>query len=158
MKKGKKGIKKADNRRQTKKAVEYAKKETKKAFQRLQKELAGLGEKMCEHAREYGDYQDRTGTTRSSFKFRVVKDGEIVEDGGYQEVEGTELKKDNPEELVDRVLDEQGTPQRGISLVFANGTEWADYLEDKGYNVTHLTEEWAKGEVEKLLADIFSNR
>ena len=150
-------LKKNDMDKQTRQALRFAQEEINRTLRRLKEGLQQIGEDMCEQAREQGDYNDRTGTTRSAMKYRVVEDGETVADGGYVEIEGTEQKTEDPEELAERALDAIEIPDKGISLLFANGSEYADMLEDKGFNVTYLTEEWAKDEVERLLRDTFGD-
>ncbi len=118
---------------------------------RIIEKLTEIGEDGCEHARMNGSYKNRTGTLCSAIKYRVVKDGETVAEGGYMEIGGDEPKTSDPEQLADEALDAMGDGGEGISLILVNGAPYAKHVEDKGYNVMHLTFEEVKERIGKEL-------
>lgn len=73
--------------------------------------MAEAGEKAVQYAKEYGDYQDRTGTLRKSNRYEVQDDG----------------------------------------LLLKNDTEYASYVEAKGFDVLG----GAALEAERLLKERF---
>lgn len=107
------------------------------------------GERDCEHARQNGEYQDRSGTLRSAFMYRVSDDGETVAEGGYENIQGTEPQQVDPMTLAQNALDEQDSGS-GLRLTFVNGAKYAKYVEDKGRNVSRATIEYMKNNLKNL--------
>lgn len=112
-------------------------------------ELSFLGEQMCNHARDItkghtsGGYDDQTGNLRSSIGYRIFKDGKPMKDGGTAQVGGPKGNGSEGKEKVPSALDAFSSDPRvvknGWTLLVVAGMEYAQYVEDKGYNVLYLT-------------------
>lgn len=90
--------------------------------------LAYLGEELAKYAKDNHNYTDRTGNLTNSIGYAVLRDGHIVQSGGFSNVEPTLKSMDVIKKLVD------SNPKRYV-LVIAAGMEYAAYVEAKGYNV-----------------------
>ena len=123
-------------------------------------ELSYLGEQMCNHARNVtkghtsGGYDDQTGNLRSSIGYRIFKDAYPMKDGGMAQVgsskgNGSEGKNKVPGTL-DAFSNDPRIVKNGWTLLVVAGMEYAQYVEDKGYNVLFLT----GIELERKMAEI----
>lgn len=116
----------------------------------IKMKLVEEGERDCDHARQNGEYQNRSGTLRSAFMYRVSDGGEVVAEGGYQNVQGSEPQTVDPQTLALQALDEQDAMGKGLRLTFVNGADYAKYVEDKGRNVTRATIEYMKSNLKNI--------
>mgnify|MGYP004444820349 CR=1 FL=1 len=122
--------------------------------------LTYIGEKMCTHARNVtpghasGGYDDQTGNLRSSIGFGVLYNGELQEVGGFKRVEGhvTDPKGQDPTQIGEEAIATYAEmmPRKGYCIVVVAGMNYARYVEDKGYNVLHLTRPELRNEVQFL--------
>lgn len=109
-------------------AVEERAKEL--ARQRLIREMKRVGEECVSEAVASGNYTDRTCNLRSSIGYVVAENGNIVEEGGFWNLGGTEgpaAGRAKAYELAD------GTD--GVVLILVAGMSYAQYVADKGFNV-----------------------
>ncbi len=96
--------------------------------------LADTGERAVEDMRLKGSYTDRSGNLRSSVGYVVAVNGETVRSGGFTPVSaggmpGAAKGKSYAESLVSR------RPDKTV-LVLVAGMAYAEYVQDKGFNVT----------------------
>ena len=122
---------------------------------KIERWLSYIGEELCNHARTItmghssGGYKDQTGNLRSSIGFRIYKDGYRVIDGGFKNISGG-----NAISEAKTALDKYGLayeiPIKGWTLVIVAGMSYATYVESKGFNVLHLTQEEMKVKIKEL--------
>lgn len=121
--------------------------------------LAYIGEELCNHARtitpshDSGGYEDQTGNLRSSIGYRIYRDAEIVQDGGFKNVSGGD-GIDQAKNALDNYGLAYSIPTNGWTLVIVAGMSYAAYVEAKGYNVLHLTNIEMKKKIEELKKDL----
>lgn len=124
--------------------------------QELKRWLSYIGEHLCSHARREGGYTDRTGNLRSSIGYRIFKDGEVVVDGGFENVGDGDGIEDAKEALNAYGLAHE-IPVNGWTLVVVAGKSYARYVEAKGYNVLHLTKIEMDAKIEELKKELGLN-
>lgn len=110
--------------------------------------LMMLGEECLNEVRNNGSYMDDTGNLRSSTGYFVVKDGDIVDYGGFKKVrqgnDGVEAGKS----LIDQIIDNYNS---GYALIVVAGMEYAAAVESKGFNVLTSGEILAKTKIPVIL-------
>lgn len=107
--------------------------------------LQMVGEAVIAEARTSGSYTDRTGNLRSSVGYVIVRDGEIVNKGGFDSgKEGAEEGARYAESLA-------GKYPQGIVLIVVAGMNYAAYVSAKGYNVLESAELLS----EKMIKQLF---
>ena len=105
------------------------------AKRRLVRYLKAVGEECVAEAIDGGNYTDQTGNLRSSIGFVVADNGNVIEEGGFRSLGGSE----GPNIGRAKALTEaEGTT--GIALIVVAGMSYARYVADKGYNVLDSTE------------------
>lgn len=123
----------------------------------IEKDIVGVFVKIGDYgyrlAVERGNYQDRTGTLRSSIGYGVVANGRLVKSGGFQQFlsgsAGVSTGKDRLNELVSEV-------KRGyIALIFVAGAEHAMYVESMGYDVMTFSEIECYHKAEEMINQLF---
>lgn len=115
--------------------------------------LSYIGEELCNHARTItpghstGGYDDQTGNLRSSIGYRILKDGQRKQDGGFKSVGG-----DEGESNANDALNEFSSQcnANGWTLLIVAGMNYAEYVQAKGYNVLHLTAIELQDKIEEL--------
>jgi len=135
----------------TKKAMEtYLRNYSKVIEKALIYQLEVLVAELERHAKESGQYQDRTGNLRSSIGGVVVKNGVAVKYIGFDEAGGeTEQGTQTGLEFINSKLEEVGT---GYGIIVVAGMEYAAYVEDvHNLNVLKATELKANSELPKVL-------
>lgn len=105
-------------------------------IERIKRNLASEGAALRAHAIENGEYKDVTGNLRSSIAFRATADGEVIAEEGWEKIKGA-----------------RKPPKSGLTLSVAAGAPYARYVEDKGYNVLHLTAEKMKDDIGRILSE-----
>lgn len=121
-------------------------------------DLSYIGEKMCNHAREItighssGGYDDQTCNLRSSIGYRILKDGIVIKDSGFKTVSGSLGRGEEGENAARKALDAFSVTASltGWTIIIVAGMNYAKYVEDKGYNVLHLTDIALQEEIRKL--------
>ena len=130
---------------------EYYISSCKKIVEKIKTELLSKGEYLCQHAQNNGDYKDVTGTLRSSFAFRMYDNGKIVADHFANNISTDKPQTEDPQMLAVDALEENSPAGNGISIVLVAGAKYSKFVEDKGYNVMHLTIEEAKKIIEEII-------
>lgn len=89
--------------------------------------LADVGRSAYEQAQSQRAFQDQTGNLMASIGWAVIKDGRVVEQGGFQ---GAEQGSATGLALVD-----EAKSSEGYELIFVAGMHYATFVEAKGYDV-----------------------
>lgn len=122
--------------------------------------MAAIGEQVVNRAREKGSYTDRTGNLRGSTGYVVVRDGTIVNRGGFSEVRGPEPNPAHPSSegpAAGATLAEQlaGEIRRGqIALIVVAGQSYARYVSARGYDVLDSSNLLARKLVPQMLKEL----
>lgn len=107
-----------------------------------------LGEECLNEVRNNGSYMDDTGNLRSSTGYFVVKDGDIVDYGGFKKVKQGSDGVEAGKSLIDQVIDNYNS---GYALIVVAGMEYAASVESKGFNVLTSGEILAKTKIPTIL-------
>lgn len=123
--------------------------------------LKYLGEQAVTYSKEHKGYHDRTANLKNSISYVLYLDGKPVESGiGHAEKE-TETKssaqldseiKDNIEAFA-----QEHVEPKGYTLIVVAGMNYGKYVEDKGYNVLHLTRYFLQDELKKLIQEVLED-
>lgn len=111
-----------------------------------------LGPATTTHAKSYSTFKDQTGNLRSSIGFILAKNGAVIDEGGFKQVNGPEgntgegLRKGRAyaEELA-------RSSGRGYVLIVVAGMNYAGYVEAKGYNVLTESGTYLESQVNKMI-------
>lgn len=109
--------------------------------------LKYVGETCITHARDNGDYIDRTGNLRSSIGYLIVRDGVILHRGGF--VGSGEGKADG-----EKLADEISRTTTGIALIVVAGMKYAKYVEALNRDVISSSELVAEELVPSMMKQI----
>lgn len=131
--------------------------ERKEAIKRvLNMKLLQLAEEAVSHAKHNKGYKDRTANLKNSISFALFYDGELV----TQQVGNIPQPDDAPEEHkgvannLEQFCSEEGVVRpSGYSLIIVAGMEYGVHVEQKGYNVLHLTKYFLRDEMRKVLEE-----
>ena len=140
--------------------------ERKDALKRvLDMKLLQLAEDAVTHAKQNKGYRDRTANLKNSISFALYYDGELVtmHPGMIPLPEEAPKEHRGVETNLEAYAGEDGVVKpTGYSLVIVAGMEYGAYVEQKGYNVLHLTKYFLRDEMKRILKetleDIESNK
>lgn len=143
--------------------VVYLEKGQEQTLSLLIRNLAYIGEQTVRIARLRGSYTDRTGNLRSSTGYVIVRDGRIIQTGGFEPVNGPEPNPVHPNtegpkkgiELAKELATQVG--QGCISLIVVAGMNYASYVTDKGYDVLDSSYLETKRMIPKMLKQLGLN-
>lgn len=116
-------------------------------------ELSQLAEEAVVYSKSNKGYRDRTANLKNSISFALFKDGEQV----TTKIGNIPKPEEAPggQEAVQAALEEYAASgvvaPKGFSLVIVAGMEYGRYVEDKGYNVLHLTRYFLRDEMKKII-------
>jgi putative hemolysin len=131
--------------------------ERKEALQRvLDMKLLQLAEEAVTHAKQNKGYRDRTANLKNSISFALFYDGELVTQhlGDIPQPENAPKEHQGVASSLERFCAEDGTVKpQGYSLIIVAGMEYGVYVEQKGYNVLHLTKYFLQDEMRKILEE-----
>lgn len=136
----------------------------------LNTRLAQLAEEAVTYSKNNKGYKDHTANLKNSISFALYFDGEIVNSkigDGYNSTYKDEKGRthDNPyskDEVVqfrENALSEYAQKEgviapKGYSLVIVAGMNYGKHVEDKGYNVLHLTKYFLRDEMKKIFEEV----
>lgn len=110
-----------------------------------------IGVQCINEAREAGAYRDVTGNLRSSIGYLIVKDGRLIEDGGFDQVkdgaEGTSEGKEFIQGLVQKY-------PHGLVLIVVAGMKYAAAVEARNVNVLTSAELLAQSLIPGILKQL----
>lgn len=132
--------------------------------------LMQLAEEAVTYSKNNKEYKDHTANLKNSISFALYFDGEIVtskigEDynSTYKDEKGrthdNPYSKDEVMKFRENALSEYAKKdgviaQRGYSLIIVAGMNYGKNVEDKGYNVLHLTKYYLKDEMKKIFEEV----
>ena len=110
-------------------------------------------EEFINHAKDNGEYTDRTSNLRSSIGGAVIKNGKAVSYKGFEIIGEQEDGVETGMEFLNKKIEEfRGS---GIGIILVAGMEYAGYVEDyRGKNVIKKTELHALQEMPKLIRQV----
>ena len=127
---------------------------------RLAMELRQVGEEAVTFSKENKGYRDRTANLKNSISYALFKDGELLEQhignipkpnedaGGQAQVTDNRSRYATQEGVV---------KPHGYTLIVVAGMNYGKYVEDKGYNVLYLTQNYLREELKKVINGIISD-
>lgn len=141
---------------------------------RLVTELRQLGEDSVTFSKENKGYKDRTSNLKNSISYALFKDGELVEISVHVSEyrpsykTDTGITKSNPisqSEIRDMAKNslmvfaskEGIVKPKGYTLIVVAGMIYGKNVEDKGYNVLYLTENYLKTGLRNIMNDIIED-
>jgi hypothetical protein len=136
----------------------------------LNTRLAQLAEEAVTYSKNNKGYKDRTANLKNSISFALYFDGELLtskvsEDYNptYKDEKGkvhdNPFSMDNVMQFRGNALNEYAQKEgvvapKGYSLVIVAGMNYGKYVEDKGYNVLHLTKYFLRDEMKKVFEEV----
>lgn len=127
---------------------------------RLAIELRQVGEEAVTFSKENKGYHDRTANLKNSISYALYKDGELLEQhiGSIpkpeEDVNGQAQVADN---LARYATQEGVVKPQGYTLIVVAGMNYGKYVEDKGYNVLYLTQNYLREELKKVINGIIND-
>lgn len=127
---------------------------------RLEMELSQVGEEAVTFSKENKGYHDRTANLKNSISYALFKDGELLEQhiGNIpkpnEDAGGQAQVADN---LARYATQEGVVKPQGYTLIVVAGMNYGKYVEDKGYNVLYLTQNYLREELKKVINGIIKD-
>lgn len=127
---------------------------------RLAMELRQVGEEAVTFSKENKGYHDRTANLKNSISYALFKDGELLEQhiGNIpkpnEDAGGQAQVADN---LARYAAQEGVVKPKGYTLIVVAGMNYGKYVEDKGYNVLYLTQNYLREELKKVINGIIND-
>lgn len=123
----------------------------------LNTRLAQLAEEAVTYSKNNKGYKDRTANLKNSISFALYLDGQLVTSAVGKIPKAEEAK--GGQEGVSAALGEYAQKEgvvapKGYSLVIVAGMNYGKYVEDKGYNVLHLTKYFLRDEMKKIFEEV----
>lgn len=119
--------------------------------------LMQLAEEAVVYSKENKGYQDRTANLKNSISFALYLDGEIVTSkiGAIPKAEEAVGGQEAVGEALQNYAQQEGVvAPKGYSLIIVAGMNYGKYVEDKGYNVLHLTKYYLRSEMKKIFEEV----
>ena len=119
--------------------------------------LMQLAEEAVTYSKDNKGYQDRTANLKNSISFALYLDGEIVVSkiGAIPKSEEVVGGQDAVGEALQNYAQQEGVvAPKGYSLIIVAGMNYGKYVEDKGYNVLHLTKYYLRSEMKKIFEEV----
>lgn len=119
--------------------------------------LMQLAEEAVTYSKDNKGYQDRTANLKNSISFALYLDGEIVTSkiGAIPKAEEVVGGQDAVGEALQNYAQQDGVvAPKGYSLIIVAGMNYGKYVEDKGYNVLHLTKYYLRSEMKKIFEEV----
>ena len=127
---------------------------------RLAMELRQVGEEAVTFSKENKGYHDRTANLKNSISYALFKNGELLEQhiGNIpkpnEDAGGQAQVADN---LARYAAQEGVVKPHGYTLIVVAGMNYGKYVEDKGYNVLYLTQNYLREELKKVINGIIND-
>ena len=127
---------------------------------KLEMELSQVGEEAVTFSKENKGYHDRTANLKNSISYALFKDGELME----QHIGKIPNPKEDPigqpqvaDNLMRYAAQEGVVKPHGYTLIVVAGMNYGKYVEDKGYNVLYLTQNYLREELKKVINGIIKD-
>lgn len=127
---------------------------------KLEMELRQVGEEAVTFSKENKGYHDRTANLKNSISYALFKDGELIEQHigkipkPNEDANGQAQVADN---LTRYAAQEGVVKPHGYTLIVVAGMNYGKYVEDKGYNVLYLTQNYLREELKKVINGIIKD-
>ena len=127
---------------------------------KLAMELRQVGEEAVTFSKENKGYHDHTSNLKNSISYALFKDGELIEQHigkipkPGEDANGQAQVADN---LTRYAAQEGVVKPNGYTLIVVAGMNYGKYVEDKGYNVLYLTQNYLREELKKVINGIISD-
>lgn len=132
--------------------------------------LMQLAEEAVTYSKNNKEYKDHTANLKNSISFALYLDGELVTSKIWEDYNPTykdekgrthdnPYSKDEVMQFRENALSEYAKKDgviapRGYSLIIVAGMNYGKHVEDKGYNVLHLTKYYLKDEMKKIFEEV----
>ena len=116
-----------------------------------------LAEEAVTYSKENKGYQDRTANLKNSISFALYLDGQLIPSavGKIPKAEEAVGGQEGVSAALDEYAQKEGVvAPKGYSLVIVAGMNYGKYVEDKGYNVLHLTKYFLRDEMKKIFNEV----
>ena len=123
----------------------------------LNMRLMQLAEEAVTYSKENKGYKDRTANLKNSISFALYLDGQLVNSvvGKIPKEEEAEGGQEGVSAALNEYAQKEGVvAPKGYSLVIVAGMNYGKYVEDKGYNVLHLTKYFLRDEMKKIFEEV----
>lgn len=127
---------------------------------RLAMELRQVGEEAVTFSKENKGYHDRTANLKNSISYALFKDGELLEQhiGNIPKPEEDSKGQAQVADNLARYAAQDGVVKpQGYTLIVVAGMNYGKYVEDKGYNVLYLTQDYLREELKKAINGIIND-
>lgn len=127
---------------------------------KLAMELRQVGEEAVTFSKENKGYHDRTANLKNSISYALFKDGELIEQHigkipkPNEDANGQAQVADN---LTRYAAQEGVVKPKGYTLIVVAGMNYGKYVEDRGYNVLYLTQNYLREELKKVINGIIKD-
>ena len=123
----------------------------------LKTQLMQLGEACVTYSKNNKGYKDRTGNLKNSISYALFFDGELVT-SAIGNIPSPELS-DNGQEGVNEAIESYAKANgviapKGYTLIVVAGMSYGKHVEDKGYNVLHLTKYYLQEQMGEIYKQI----
>ena len=119
--------------------------------------LMQLAEEAVTYSKENKGYKDRTANLKNSISFALYLDGQLITSavGKIPKAEEAEGGQEGVSAALNEYAQKEGVvAPKGYSLVIVAGMNYGKYVEDKGYNVLHLTKYFLRDEMKKIFEEV----
>lgn len=123
----------------------------------LNTRLAQLAEEAVTYSKNNKGYKDRTANLKNSISFALYLDGQLITSavGKIPKEEEAEEGQEGVSAALNEYAQKEGVvAPKGYSLVIVVGMNYGKYVEDKGYNVLHLTKYFLRDEMKKIFEEV----
>ena len=120
--------------------------------------LQRCAEDLCTHARLNGAYTDRTHNLRSSIGARVYYRGEVIFEGGFEQVGNGDHGILAAGDALSAFESKADISADGFTVVLVAGENYARYVESYGFNVLHLTESEMFARLAEIKHDVLGGK
>ena len=123
-------------------------------------QLMQLGEAVVTHAKQNKGYKDRTANLKNSISYALFKDGELLEQhiGNIPKPDEDAGGQAQVADNLSRYATQEGVVKpQGYTLIVVAGMNYGKYVEDKGYNVLYLTQNYLREELKKVINGIIND-
>lgn len=123
----------------------------------LNTRLAQLAEEAVTYSKNNKGYKDRTANLKNSISFALYLDGQLITSsvGKIPKAEEAEEGQEGVSAALSEYAQKEGVvAPKGYSLVIVAGMNYGKYVEDKGYNVLHLTKYFLRDEMKKIFEEV----
>ncbi|MBR5043004.1 MAG: hypothetical protein IKX67_07160 [Bacteroidales bacterium] len=110
-----------------------------------------VGDDVCRIASQSHKYQDQTGNLSSSIGYCILRDGEIVHEGGFTVVKDGAAGAAKGKEYLHQLAKEHPS---GIVLIIVAGMEYSGYVEAMGLDVLDSATIRVREMVDELLSKL----